>query len=78
MDAETIAKYMTAMPDPDDPKLLGYWPLDDGSGNAARNLKTGAAPGVPLGNGFFYWAKGPNMPAVAGTVQPGAFVVVIR
>ena len=78
MDAEKIAKYMTAMPDPDDPKLLGYWPMDEGSGNSVRNIKTDAAPGVPLGNGFFYWTKGPNMPAVEGTVPPSAFVITLR
>lgn len=78
MDAEHIRKYMTALPDPDDPKLLGYWPFDDGSGNAARNLKTGASAGVPLGNGSFYWATSPNMPVVKGTVQPDVFVMVVR
>lgn len=78
MDAETIRKYMTAMPSADDPKLLGYWPMDDGAGNTARNLKTGASPATPLGGGFFYWTKGPNMPAVDGTVQPPAFVMSIR
>ena len=79
MDAETIAKYMTAMPDPDEKSLLGYWPLDDGAGTSARNLKTGGVAAAPLGAGApFFWAKGPNMPVVEGTVPPAAFVIVVR
>jgi hypothetical protein len=45
---------------------------------AARNLKTGASAGVPLGNGSFYWATSPNMPVVKGTVQPDVFIMVVR
>ena len=76
--SEKIRDYMFALPEPDDEKLLGYWPLDEGEGNAVRNLKTEAPAGVPVGSGFFTWTKGANMPVVAGTVKPGAFVISIR
>ena len=62
-----IKNHMHALPDTDDEKLLGYWPLDEGEGNAARNLKEGASAAVPVGNGFFMWNKGANMPTIEGT-----------
>ena len=73
-----IKDYMFALPDSGDENLLGYWPLDDGEGNAVRNLKTGGVAGQPVGNGFFLWNKGANMPVIAGTVKPNAFVISIR
>ena len=78
MGAEKIKAHMYALPDPADEKLLSYWPLDEGEGNSVRNLKSGGLPGQPVDNGFFQWNKGANMPVIAGTVKPSAFVISIR
>ena len=79
MGAEKIRAHMYALPDPADAKLLGYWPLDDGEGNEARNLKEGGAAAVPVGNGFFMWNKGVNMvPLIEGTVKPSGMVIILR
>ena len=78
MGPENIRKHMYALPDPNDAKLLGYWPMDEGSGNTVRNLKPGAPAGVPLGNGFFYWTKGANMPTVAGTVKKDGMTITFK
>lgn len=78
MDAEYISRYMYGLPDPSDAKMLGYWPMDEGSGNSVRNLKPGAPAGVPLGNGFFYWTKGANMPTVAGTVKKDGMIIILK
>ena len=61
-----IKNHMYALPDTSDEKLLGYWPLDDGEGDAVRNLKDGASAAVPVGNGFFMWNRGANMPTIEG------------
>jgi len=61
-----IKNHMHALPDTGDEKLLGYWPLDEGGGNAVRNLKDGSSAAVPVGNGFFMWNKGANMPMIDG------------
>ena len=78
MGAERIRDYMYALPDSGDEKLLGYWPLDDGEGDVVRNLKSGVGDGDPVGNGFFLWTKGANMPWIEGTVKPSAFVITVR
>ena len=78
LSADAIKKHMFALPDVTDPCLLGYWPLDEGTGNVVRNLKEGASAAGPLENGFFIWTKGANMPMVEGTVQPSGMGIVIR
>ena len=78
MGAEKIRAHMYALPDPTDEKLLGYWPLDDGTGNAVRNLKTGGESGAPVGDGFFQWVKGANIPHIEGMVKDFPFVITIQ
>ena len=78
LSADAIKKHMFALPDVTDSCLLGYWPLDEGTGNVVRNLKEGASAAGPLENGFFIWTKGANMPTVEGTVQPSGMGIVIR
>ena len=78
MDAEHIGKHMYGLPDPSDAKLLGYWPMDEGSGNTVRNLKPGAPAGVPVANGFFYWTKGANMPVPEGMVKKDGLIVIFK
>ena len=79
MGQANIKAHMHALPDPDDAKLLGYWPLDEGTGNTVRNLKKGGLPGQPVGNGFFVWNKGANMPPeITAIVKPTAFVISVR
>ena len=74
-----IKDFMFALPESDDEKLLGYWPLDEGDGNAVRNLKTGGAAGQPVGNGFFMWNTGANMLSeITDPVKPTAFVLTVR
>ena len=72
-----IRRRMCALPDANEENLLGYWPLDDGEGNAARSMKAGASAAVPVGNGFFTWNKGANMPTIEGTeiVDDGTRVI---
>lgn len=76
LSADAIKKHMFALPDVTDPSLLGYWPLDEGTGNVVRNLKEGAAAAVPLDNGYFIWTKGANMPTVEGTVQSSGLIIM--
>ena len=79
MGADMIKAHMSALPESSDEKLLGYWPLDDGEGDSVSNLKAGASAAVPVGNGFFMWNKGVNMPpAITDIVKPIAFVISIR
>ena len=79
MGAEKIRAHMYSLPDLADAKLLGYWPLDEGEGNTARNLKADGAAAVPVGNGFFTWNKGVNMmPLIEGTVKPSGMVIILR
>ena len=79
MGADKIKSYMSALPESSDERLLGYWPLDEGEGDTVSNLKAGASDAVPLGNGFFMWNKGVNMPpAITDIVKPIAFVISIR
>ena len=78
MSGDMIEKHMYALPATDDAKLLGYWPLDEGEGNAVRNIK-GGTDAIPVGNGFFMWNKGVNMmPYITDTVRPGGMFVIIR
>ena len=79
MSGNMIEKLMYALPKLDDAKLLGYWPLDEGEGNAVRNLKDGGADAVPVGSGFFMWNKGVNMmPPITDTVQPSGMMIIVR
>ena len=79
MGGSMIKKHMSALPAFGEASLLGYWPLDDGEGNAVSNLKDGGADAVPVGNGFFMWAKGANIiPHIEGTVQPDGTVIIVR
>ena len=79
MSGNMIEKLMYALPKLDDAKLLGYWPLDEGEGNAVRNLKDGGKSAVPVGSGFFMWNKGVNMmPPITDTVQPSGMMIIVR
>ena len=76
--AEKIKSRMFALPDSDDKRLLGFWPLDDGEGDSVRNLKLGGEAGVPVGDGFFLWTRGANMPLIEGKAKDLPFVMVVR
>ena len=75
---EQIRARMFALPDPNENRLLGFWPLDEGEGDAVRNLTTGGVDGVPVGNGFLRWTTGANMPWIEGEVREFPFVLVVR
>ena len=78
MVAEKIKSRMYALPDSDDKRLLGFWPLDEGEGDAVRNLRAGGERGVPVGDGFFLWTTGANMPLIEGKARDLPFVMVVR
>ena len=75
-----IKNHMYALPDTGDEKLLGYWPLDEGEGNTVRNLKGGASAAEPVGNGFFVWNKGANMPMIEGPLPlvDNGMILILR
>ena len=78
MGSRKIKNLMHALPDTADARLLGYWPLDEGEGNEARNLKESASAAVPVGDGFFTWNAGANMPYIDGTVRPDGMVLIFQ
>ena len=79
MGRRSIIQYMSCLPDPEDPSLIGYWPMDEGEGNSTRNLKNPSIPAVPVGDGFFRWIKRANMPPVEGAFVPtGRMKIVVR
>ena len=78
MGSRKIKNLMHALPDTADARLLGYWPLDEGEGNEARSLKEGASAAVPVGDGFFTWNAGANMPYIDGTVRPDGMVLIFK
>lgn len=78
MGSGTIKKHMYALPNINDEKLLGYWPLDEGTGDSVRNLKAGGTPANPVGEGFFMWTKGANIPFFDGTVSPDGMMIFVK
>ena len=74
---DAIHERMYKLPRPTEGGLLGYWPLDDGAGDAPRNLKEGAPAAIPLEKGFLRWIKGVNMPVPEGAIPaPGMTMAV--
>lgn len=75
---EAIRELMYKLPRSNESALVGYWPLDDASGNAVRNLKTGGMSAVPIGGGNLDWVKGANMPVVEGVVDTPGMSLLLR
>lgn len=64
---DDIRKLMKARPR-NESTLLGYWPMNEGSGNELANLRQGGVTGKPV-SGNFQWRKGVSMPYLSGTLM---------
>ena len=78
MTERSIAQYMRCLPDAEDSDLIGYWPMDDGSGDSARNLKDSSLPAVPVGSASFFWLRRAKIPRVDGAFKPLGMSVIVR
>jgi hypothetical protein len=78
MTERSVTQYMRCLPDAEDPDLIGYWPMDEGSGNATRNLKDPSLPAVPVGDASFWWLRRANLPLVEGAFLPLGTAVIVR
>ena len=79
LDADAIRERMSKIPRANEPKLIGYWPLDDGRGkNEARNLVVGGPSATAIAGVSLEWQGGANLPVFAGETVPKGLMVVVR
>ena len=80
VEGSSVAGPDWALPSNPDASGMVFSPLNGGTavaGSRGGSMKAGASAAVPVGNGFFTWNKGANMPTIEGTeiVDDGTRVI---